>query len=281
MRYSSKPVKKQLTLVLIAPILLSLSLTSAALTVNAQQFSMSEEQINYTITLIDGAMWAKIDGTYPINYAGDESSIPMVYPTPPATTNISLWMNDEKLSWSNLTDANPAEIHHTAIGDWSEIFTILENVSGGFVLRIHYEHPLQVINGSFTFLYDLNIKEYLSVVYNSSVAHFKIVMDVNYTNLKVNTVDPETETLKPIDYATLDDKNKVIVIDEVSEFGKTLPGDLIVSYSEKTSDNIILPILTAVFAVGLISVGIIVYAPVLARRKSRRKSHSQENLTNA
>jgi hypothetical protein len=227
MRINPKPTKRQLTLAQIAFAALSLLLESATLTVNAQPFSMPEEQINYTITQKDGAMWAKIDGKYPITYTGNETIIPMIYPTPPGTTNISVWMNDTKVSWSNFAEANPEALHHTAIGDWSEILTVLENVTDGFVLRIHYEHPLQVINGSYAFLYDLNIQEYLSAMSNLSVAHFTIAMEVNYTDLKVNTVDPRTETLKPIEYVTRGYENKVIEIDEVSEFGKTLPGDLL------------------------------------------------------
>jgi len=205
--------------------------TTVIFSVSAQLFSMPEEQVNYTITQIGDALWAKIDGTYPITYSGTETSIPMVYPTPPGTTNISVWMNNDKLNWSRFTETNPEALHHTAIGDWSEILTVLNNVSGHFVLRIHYEHPLQMINGSYMFLYDLNIQEYLSAVCNSSVAHFIVVMDVKYAGLKVNTVDPATEVLKPIEYVILSDGGAIIKIDEVSEFAKTLPGDLLVSFS--------------------------------------------------
>ena len=275
MRINPKPTKRQLTLAQIAFAALSLLLESATLTVNAQPFSMPEEQINYTITQKDGAMWAKIDGKYPITYTGNETIIPMIYPTPPGTTNISVWMNDTKVSWSNFAEANPEALHHTAIGDWSEILTVLENVTDGFVLRIHYEHPLQVINGSYAFLYDLNIQEYLSAMSNLSVAHFTIAMEVNYTDLKVNTVDPRTETLKPIEYVTRGYENKVIEIDEVSEFGKTLPGDLLFSFSAaETSDDNTLPVVTAAFAAGLIVVGILGYVFVQRRRKKATASTS-------
>jgi hypothetical protein len=45
-------------------ITLFLSLPIIAKTVNAYPFSMPEEYINYTITRVDGVLWAKIDGTY-------------------------------------------------------------------------------------------------------------------------------------------------------------------------------------------------------------------------
>ena len=268
MRFNSKLSKRQLTLALTVFVTLSVLLALSDSTAETQQFFMPEEQINYAITEIDGVLWAKIDGEYPITYTGDETAIPMVYPTPPGTTNISVWMNDAKVSWSNFTEANPWALHHTAIGDWPEILTVLENVSGSFVLRIHYEHPLQVINGSYVFLYDLNIQEYLSVMSNSSVAHFTISMEVSYIDLKVDTVASGTETLKPIEYVTLGDKNNFIVIDEVSEFGKTLPGDLLISFSTaKAGDDSTLQIVTAAFAVGLSFVGILGYRFKQKRRK--------------
>lgn len=226
---------------------------------------MPEEQVNYTITQIGDTIWAKIDGTYPIAYSGTESSIPMVYPIPPGTTNISMWMNNDKLNWSRFTVTNPEALHHTAIGDWSEILTVLDNVSGHFVLRIHYEHPLQIINGSYVFLYDLNIQEYLSAMSTSSVAHFTIAMDVRYADLRVNTVDPATEVLKPIEYVTPGDEGTIIRIDEVSEFGKTLPGDLLISFSSaKTS------ILAGEVSVAVVVSVVAIVAVALVYLKKRR-----------
>jgi hypothetical protein len=228
---------------------------------------MPEEQVNYTITRNGDVMWAKIDGTYPITYSGAEEPLLMVYPTPPGTTNITVWLNDVELNWSNITEENPNAVHHTAIGNWSKIFTVIENVAGIFVLKIHYEHPLQVINGSYVFLYDLNIAGYLSVAQNKSVAHFEINMDTNYANLKVNTVDVETERLKPIEYTTSGEKNATIKIDETSEFDKQLPGDLLISFSEPTAsnDNTLLAVVLA-FVVGLVLAGLAAYILVLRRR---------------
>jgi len=103
----------------------------------------------------------------------------MVYPTQPGATNISVWLNDVEVGWSNFTEAYPDAIHHTVIGSWSEISAILPIVSGSFVLKIYYEHSLQVINGSYVFLCDLNIQEYLLPAENKSVAPFTIKMDTN------------------------------------------------------------------------------------------------------
>ena len=241
--------------------------TTVIFSISAQLFSMPEEQVNYTITQIGDALWAKIDGTYPITYSGTEPSIPMVYPIPPGTTNISVWINNDKLNWSRFTETNPEALHHTAIGDWSEILTVLDNISDHFVLRIHYEHPLQMINGSYMFLYDLNIQEYLSAVCNSSVAHFTVTMDVNYADLKVNTVDPATEVLKPIEYVTMGDGGAIIKIDEVSEFAKTLPGDLLVSFSFAQTS-------VSIAAVSVSVVVIAVAGAVYLKRHKRAKKIS-------
>ncbi len=238
--------------------------------VQAYTFAMPEEEVKYTITTVDGGLWAKIDGTYPIIYNGDETSIPMVYPTPPGTTNVSVWLNDVKLEWSNLTETQPKALHHTAIGDWSEILTLLQNVSGYFTLRIHYEHPIQVINGSYAFLYDLNIQEYLSAEQNASVAHFIVTMDTEFENLKVYSVDPETEAVKPMAFSVTGEKPVVIKINEVSDFNAPLPGDLLITFSEKEGSS------DSTFIIGALGVAvtlITVFAIVslfLRRRRNRQ-----------
>jgi hypothetical protein len=258
---------------LIVITLVSLFLSSSIVTRNAtaQSFAMPEEQVNYSITRINGTLWAKIDGTYPITYTGNETSIPMVYPTPPGTTNISVWLNDAELNWSNYTEAYPDALHHTAIGDWSMIYTVLEDVSGSFMLRIHYEHPLQVINGSYVFLYDLNIAEYLSAAENKSVAYYTITMDADYANFDANTVYGADETLKPIAFTVSGEKPAQIKIDEVSEFNKPLPGDLLISFSDATAnnDNTLLIIVLAV-VVGLVLAGLAAY--ILVRRQRNHQS---------
>jgi hypothetical protein len=238
---------------------------------NAQEssmFAMPEEYINYNITLVDGVLWAKIEGTYPILYNGGEGLIPMVYPTPPGTTNISVTLDNIELDWNNFTEVSPNERHHTAIGDWQMISTVLEPL-GNFVLKIHYEHPVQVINGSYVFLYDLNIKEYLSNSANKSVAHFTIRMETEYTDLKVNTVFGEEETLRPIEFTVSDEKPVEIRVNEVSEFGKPLPGDLLISFKEANAQEpiSIVWVVFFVLVIGFIIVGLGFY--VIHRRGKR------------
>jgi len=260
-----------LTTILVTTFLLSTIGTN----VTAYPLSMPEENINYNVISVDGVLWAKIDGTYPITYSGSETSILMVYPTPPGTTNISIRLDDIELEWSNFTQISE-EMHHTAIGDWQMISTVLERVSEFFVLKIHYEHPIQVINGSYAFLYDLNIEEYLSGNSSKSVAHFTIRMETGYTNLKVNTIFGEDETLKPIEFTSSGDAPVEIKIDEVSEFGKPLPGDLLVSFSEPKVQEPFstLWVIISIFVIGFIVATLIGYG--LFRRHSNREDKSTQ-----
>ena len=85
--------------------------------VPAYSLTMPEEYINYTVCRVNGSLWAKVDGTYPLNkvdiecqsgmdntwftFSGD--SLPMVYPTPPGTTDISVKVDETQLEWSNYT----------------------------------------------------------------------------------------------------------------------------------------------------------------------------------
>jgi hypothetical protein len=134
--------------------------------------TMPEEYINYTITSINGSLWAKIDGTYPLqiifgpeqvytwgstSYQVVSDPLTLVYPTPPGTTNITMRMDETELSWDNYTEIYPGFLHQTAIGDWPMINCTIYPIPEYFTLKIHYEHPILLINGSYTFLYDLNI----------------------------------------------------------------------------------------------------------------------------
>jgi len=210
---------------------------------------MPEEYINYTISWVNGSLWAKVDGTYPLTkstiecedqspsasstgftYTGD--SLPMLYPTPPGTTNISVKMDETELEWSNYTQTFPDETHYTAIGDWTMINCTIHPVLDQFILKIHYEHPILLINGSYTFLYDLNISPYLSPWSNKSTAHFNIRFETDYTDLQANTIATDG-TLTPVEYTvTKEDAAEILSLQVVSEYSEPLPGDLLISFNE-------------------------------------------------
>lgn len=220
---------------------LSISLLSTGSLVNCAsanpktpfpQLAMPVEYINYTITSINGTIWAKIDGNYPIYIQSDcpVESLPMVYPMPPNTTNIQVRLNDQELSWINYTQAYPGELHHTAIGDWWMIYTVLEPVTDFFELKIHYEHPLERVNGSYLFLYDLNISPYLTEQNNNSTAYFTIRLEVDVTNIEAYMTKTDLQWV-PINYTlTNEDSAVVLNIEVISEYDN-VPGDLVVVFS--------------------------------------------------
>ncbi len=238
--------------------------------------AMPEEYINYTITRINGTMWAKIDGTYPIYLlSGSEGGsqcapigeLPMVYPTPPNTTNIHVKVNETELEWSNY----PYETHHTAIGDWSMVYCVIKPVSDFFVLSIHYEHPVQLINGSYVFLYDLNIRDYLSPLSPNSTAYFTIRMEMNASNLQAFTTASDS-IWNPIDYKVREEgATEIMTLHVYSEYSKPLLGDLAITFSGAETET------TAVPSWFLIPVLLIValLAAVVYRRWKRRKTSFQ------
>lgn len=227
----------------------SVALVSANSVATYPLLAMPEEYVDYTISRVNGSLWAKIDGTYPLYKlfgAGDvfklgdveytvlSDDLPMVYPTPPGTTNIIVRMNETELSWSNFTETYPEALHHTAIGDWPMIYCEINNASDYFTLKIHYEHPVAIINGSYTFLYDLNISPYLTPWSNKSTAYFNIRMEAPYANLHMSTT-ASNEAWTPANYSTTrDDTSETITLKIVSEYSKQLLGDLIVSFTDPT-----------------------------------------------
>jgi hypothetical protein len=235
--------------------------------------AMPEEYINYTITCVNGTLWAKIDGTYPIyllsESEGDSQCVPldelpMVYPTPPGTTNIHVKMNETELDWSNY----PHDTHHTAIGDWDMIYCVIAPVSDYFVLKIHYEHPVQLVNGSYLFLYDLNIREYLSPWSPNSTAYFTIRMETNISNLQAYTT--ETDSIwNPINYTSSQEgTTEIVAIQMHSEYSKPLLGDLAITFSGAETETTAVP--------SWIIIPILLIAALLAVILYR-KMHQQKN----
>ncbi|UCC57921.1 MAG: hypothetical protein JSW14_06050 [Candidatus Bathyarchaeum sp.] len=209
---------------------------------------MPEEYLNYTISCVNGSLWAKVDGTYPLTkfeiegqdqapwtnteftFTGD--TLPLYYPTPPGTTNISLEMDETELTWSNYTQIDPAATHYTALGYWPMISTIINPVLDHFTLKIHYEHPIELVDGSYTFLYDLNISPYLWPWSNKSTAYFNMKFETDYTDLQVNTIAIDG-TLNPVDYtSTREDETEAVTLQLVSEYSKPLLGDLLISFTQ-------------------------------------------------
>lgn len=225
-------------LLLLAPALASLHCAAANPDTSTPQLSMPIEHVNYTITCINSTLWAQIDGEYPIHIqSGCVSSgeLPMVYPMPPDTTNIHVTLGDREIAWSNYTQAYPEALHHTAVGDWWMIYTVLDNISDGFVLKIHYEHPLSVVNGSYLFLYDLNISPYLTSENSGSTAYFTVRMEANTTDLRVYTAPPDSAAAewKSANF-TVNREGSVDVVSITmhSTYDVPLVGDLVVEFSD-------------------------------------------------
>ena len=218
--------------------------------VSVYSLKMPEEYIDYTITRRNGNLWVKVDGTYPLylfvvecqdqalwanntgfTFSGD--TLPLVYPTPPGTTNISIKLNETDLKWNNYTQTYPEATHYTAIGNWPMISCIIQPIPDYFILKIHYEHPITLINGSYKFLYDLNISPYLSPWSNKSTAHFNIRFETNIKDLKAYTISTDGIT-NPVEYiVTKEVAAETVSLQVISEYSKQLLGDLLISFTEE------------------------------------------------
>jgi len=231
--------------------------------------AMPEEYVNYTITRVSGTFWAKIDGVYPIYLLRNSNGtlqcnvfveLPMVYPTPPGTTNVSIGLNGKELPWSNYTEAYPKELHHTAIGDWPMISATIGPVSDYFLLTIHYEHPLTIVNGSCLFLYDLNISPYLSPLSNNSQAHFTVRFETEVMDIHAYTTKSDSAWNEKDFTESIEDGERSLTINMNSVLNEPLEGDLVVMFSDVIEQGsgefwhwmIILGLLAAIVLLALI-----------------------------
>lgn len=231
--------------------------------------AMPEEYINYTISNINGELWAIIDGVYPMhmNY-GLGQALSLVYPIPPNTTNIHVKLNGEELSIRNYSEVDPTATHYTDIGSWSMIYCSVNSIVEDFLLEIHYEHPIQIINGNYTFLYDLNISPYLSLSSINSVAHFNIRLENTSFNLNVYTTGFQGKWT-PIGY-NVTGATSTVSFDIVSEYGKPLAGDVAFVLIDKTIPE--LPAWITIFCL-IISTG-----AILVIRNSKLKKVQERNI---
>ena len=112
------------------------------------------------------------------------------------------------------------------------IYSVLCDVSDFFVLKIHYEHPLEMVNESYLFLYDLNISPYLSPQSTNSTAYFTVRMETNTSEVQAYTTQTDTKW-NPINYTTTKDgSTQIVAIQMHSEYDKPLLGDLVVVFSD-------------------------------------------------
>ena len=256
--------------------------------------SMPEENIDYTICWVNGSLWAKVDGAYPLNkvdiecqniddswFTFSENMLQMVYPTPPGTTAISLKVDETELEWSNYTQTIPDATHYTAIGNWPMISCTVNPVLDQFTLKIHYEHPVMQKNGSYIFLYDLNISPYLSPYNNKSTAYFNIKFENGITDLQINTISIEGR-LNPVNYTvTKEDKSETVSLQVVSEISEQLSGDLLISFTEnkepeQSSSGFLgsslptehLYVIAAVVTVTLVAISLVIYKLGLKKHKT-------------
>ncbi|MCW3998979.1 MAG: hypothetical protein NWE93_01915 [Candidatus Bathyarchaeota archaeon] len=204
--------------------------------------SMPVEYVNYTIVDVDGVWWAKIDGSYPISLKGNDcgfsAALPMLYPMPPNATNIHVSVDGHELGWS---DYPASERHQTAIGNWTMIYCTIDNAKESFLLSIHYEHPIEQINGSSIFLYDLNISPYLSAQSPQSTAYFTFYFQKPPGEVQVYTAPPQSapNQWQPENFSQTTEENVSVVLVEMhSQFGEALPGDLAVVFSGADVDEV-------------------------------------------
>ena len=231
---------------------------------NSQEFpilSMPKEYINYTITRDNGQFWARVYGKYPITILNPSClpiQLPVVYPTPPNTTSIHIILNDKEVSWTNYSQIYSEALHNTAIGDWSMIQCLLENVSESFLLEIQYDHPIHQIVGNYTFLYDLNISPYLSLQQPDSTAYFTINFETDIINPQLYTTKTD-EQWNPLNYTTQNNSSNTIITTQIaSKYSKPLIGDLVITFNDSSSQEppifliVTILVLTLVLTIGLL-----------------------------
>ena len=245
---------------------------------------MPIEYVNYTISIINGTLWATVDGDFPIQIPSSQvgQALPMLYPTPPGTTNISIKLDGQKIDYSNYTQSYPNMLHYTYLGNWPMIICILQPTSNSFTMTIHYQHPIMQANGTYQFLYDLNISPYLSSDSNQSTAHFTVFFQINASDIHVYTVPGDSSVDRddkrtPINFDTSNVNGmQGITFSISSTYSNPVSGDELITFQET---KLQIPEFTPTATAYPIIVGAATATFVVTFHKKRREESKENSLS--
>jgi hypothetical protein len=166
---------------------------------------MDQEQVNVTISSVNGTFWATVDAVYPMrevykygdtftrfgfNCSVKYNELDMHYPVPPNTTNLSIMMDGVEVNWVEST-----RTYHLHFTNLPEVQWTVSPVLSNYTFTIHYEYPIAVIEGELSFLYSMGSRQGLdetgystSWMQNSS-ANMNIHVDFDAANLTAYAVD--------------------------------------------------------------------------------------------
>jgi len=207
---------------------------------------MPYEYIDATISVDEGVMTAKVNGTYTFeNWECD--LVTMDYPIPPNSEGISVKMNETLLDW-NHTDM----IYSTVIGNFTMISWLIEPVPNRFNVTTYYEHPMPLLDGNYTFLYALGTGKYLETYTKKTTAYIRISININITDLETLSINVykigDNSTTKewiwkPVECSiSRKDGTFVVITTITSEYFRPLNEDLLLTFKKTSTKTINVPV---------------------------------------
>jgi PKD repeat protein len=146
-----------------AVLILMFLLTAVALVkanpVYPGELIMTREDMAIRISKVGGKMWAEVNGTYSFSVIMPPSPYPavMYYPVPSDAEAISVKIDETPLDWTY-----NGTYYQTVVGNFPFIKWLISPVPNVFSIKTHYEHPVHIIDGNYTFLYALGTGRYLA-----------------------------------------------------------------------------------------------------------------------
>jgi len=152
---------------------------------------MPYEYIDATISLDDGVMKAKVNGTYTFENHGYDN-VTMDYPVPPDSQGFSVKLGNTSLDW-DYTGSN----YSTVIGDFPMIRWFIKPLPADFNVTTYYEHPVPLLVGNYAFLYAMGTGRFLAdwPKLTTACVKIRISMDV------ISCICPKTINLYTIEHS--------------------------------------------------------------------------------
>jgi len=195
---------------------------------------MPYEYIDATISLDEGVMKAKVNGTYTFENHG-YYFVTMYYPVPPDSEGISVKLGNTLLDW-NYSNWN----YSTVIGDFPMIWWSIEDTPEHFNVTTYYEHPVPLIDGNYMFLYAMGTGRFLADWPTLTTAYvtIRIGMDIaSPETLNLYTIEDSSGTWiwKPANYTITPETGTWKIISTFqSEFLEPLKEDVLLTFTPTT-----------------------------------------------
>jgi parallel beta-helix repeat protein len=166
-----KEISTIIALLLVLAFASALPIPVKANPISPPAVEMYEEYIDVEIFTTNETVYAKVHGVYLFS-ENEFGSLPMLYPLPPDSTDVKVFVNGNKTKWE-YNDTT----YSTYLGDFSMINWTIVPAPKQFTLEVEYCHQIPKLDRNFAYLYSMSARGYVPWHYGKTTAYISVTVD--------------------------------------------------------------------------------------------------------